>query len=81
MAKYYTSGEFVEKAHVSIRTFRYYDQKNLLKPVARVKGAAVRKANVGGTQNLLIQLKSYSLIKLGCICETHPSFCTFEKVR
>lgn len=54
MTKYYTSGEFAEKAHVSIRTIRYYDQKNLLKPVAHVKGAAVRKANVGGTQNLLI---------------------------
>ena len=54
MTKYYTSGEFAEKAHVSIRTIRYYDQKNLLKPAAHVKGAAVRKTNVGGTQNLLI---------------------------
>ena len=79
MTKYYTSGEFVEKAHVSIRTFRYYDQKNLLKPVAHVKGAAVRKANVGGTQNLLIQLKSYSLIKLGCACEVHPIFVLLKK--
>ena len=42
MTKYYTSGEFAEKAHVSIRTIRYYDQKNLLKPAARAKGGARR---------------------------------------
>lgn len=42
MAKYYTSGEFAEKAHVSIRTIRYYDQKNLLKPAARTKSGARR---------------------------------------
>lgn len=42
MPKYYTSGEFAEKAHVSIRTIRYYDQKNLLKPTARTAGGARR---------------------------------------
>ena len=42
MTKYYTSGEFAEKAHVSIRTIRYYDQKNLLKPAVRTKGGARR---------------------------------------
>ena len=42
MSQYYTSGEFAEKAHVSIRTIRYYDQKNLLKPAARTKGGARR---------------------------------------
>ncbi|HJF85888.1 MAG TPA: MerR family transcriptional regulator [Companilactobacillus farciminis] len=42
MPTYYTSGEFAEKAHVSIRTIRYYDQKNLLKPAARAKGGARR---------------------------------------
>lgn len=42
MTQYYTSGEFAEKAHVSIRTIRYYDQKNLLKPAARAKGGARR---------------------------------------
>lgn len=42
MTKYYTSGEFAEKAHVSIRTIRYYDQKNLLKPAARTKSGARR---------------------------------------
>lgn len=42
MTKYYTSGEFAEKAHVSIRTIRYYDQKNLLKPATRTKSGARR---------------------------------------
>ena len=42
MPQYYTSGEFAEKAHVSIRTIRYYDQKNLLKPTARTVGGARR---------------------------------------
>lgn len=42
MTKYYTSGEFAEKAHASIRTIRYYDQKNLLKPAARTKSGARR---------------------------------------
>lgn len=28
--QYYTSGEFAKQARVSIRTIRYYDQKNLL---------------------------------------------------
>lgn len=30
--KYYTSGQFARMANISIRTVRYYDQKNLLKP-------------------------------------------------
>lgn len=42
MPQYYTSGEFAEEAHVSIRTIRYYDQKNLLKPAVRTKGSARR---------------------------------------
>ncbi|QNQ83127.1 methyltransferase domain-containing protein [Lactobacillus sp. PV037] len=42
MPTYYTSGEFAEKAHVSIRTIRYYDQKNLLKPSAYTSGGARR---------------------------------------
>ena len=40
MSQYYTSGEFAKKAHVSIRTIRYYDQKNLLKPAAHTKSGA-----------------------------------------
>lgn len=42
MPTYYTSGEFAKKAHVSIRTIRYYDQKNLLKPAAHTKSGARR---------------------------------------
>lgn len=29
---YYTSGEFAKKAHVTLRTIRWYDSKNILKP-------------------------------------------------
>lgn len=29
---YYSSGEFARKANVSVRTIRYYDQQNILKP-------------------------------------------------
>lgn len=29
---YYTSGEFAKKAHVSVRTIRFYDKQNVLKP-------------------------------------------------
>ena len=42
MSTYYTSGKFAEKAHVSIRTIRYYDQKNLLKPSTHTKSGARR---------------------------------------
>ena len=42
MPQYYTSGEFARKAHVSIRTIRYYDQKNLLKPTTHTKSGARR---------------------------------------
>lgn len=40
MSQYYTSGEFAKKAQVSIRTIRYYDQKNLLKPATHTKSGA-----------------------------------------
>ena len=29
---YYTSGEFAKMAHISVRTVRYYDKQNILKP-------------------------------------------------
>ena len=29
---YYTSGEFAKMAHITIRTVRYYDKENILKP-------------------------------------------------
>ncbi len=29
---FYTSGEFAKKAHVSVRTIRFYDKQNILKP-------------------------------------------------
>ena len=30
--EYYTSGQFAGKAHVTLRTIRFYDQKDILKP-------------------------------------------------
>lgn len=42
MFQYYTTGEFAHKAHVSLRTIRYYDQKNLLKPARHTKSGARR---------------------------------------
>ena len=29
---YYSSGEFARMAHVTLRTIRYYDKQNILKP-------------------------------------------------
>ena len=34
---YYTSGQFAKKAHVTLRTIRWYDNKNLLKPSFRTE--------------------------------------------
>ena len=37
---YYTSGQFAKKAHVSVRTIRFYDKQNILKPAfVNEKGA------------------------------------------
>lgn len=37
---YYTTGEFAEKAHVTLRTIRWYDSKNLLKPSGYTESGA-----------------------------------------
>lgn len=37
---YYTTGEFAKKAHVTLRTIRWYDSKNLLKPSGYTEGGA-----------------------------------------
>lgn len=37
---YYTSGEFAKRAHVTLRTIRWYDKKNLLKPSYRTESGA-----------------------------------------
>ena len=29
---FYSSGQFAKKAHVTLRTIRYYDNQNILKP-------------------------------------------------
>lgn len=36
----YSSGEFAEKAHVTLRTIRYYDKMNLLKPSMHTESGA-----------------------------------------
>lgn len=38
--EYYTSGEFAKKAHVTLRTIRYYDKQNILKPSAHTQAGA-----------------------------------------
>lgn len=37
---YYSSGEFAKKAHVTLRTIRWYDKQNLLKPSAYTESGA-----------------------------------------
>ena len=37
---YYSSGEFAKKANVTVRTIRYYDKQNILKPSARTAAGA-----------------------------------------
>lgn len=32
LSNLYTSGAFAKRAHISLRTVRYYDQQNILKP-------------------------------------------------
>ena len=67
MPTYYTSGEFAEKAHVSIRTIRYYDQKNLLKPAVRAKGGARRYTDQDFAklqQILLLKYLGFSLSEI-----------------
>ncbi len=54
--KYYTSGAFARKAHVTLRTIRYYDQKNLLKPSLVTAGGARRytDADLAKLQQILL---------------------------
>lgn len=61
MFQYYTSGEFAKKAHVSIRTVRYYDQKNLLKPAAHTKGDARLYTDQDFAKLLLLKYLGFSL--------------------
>lgn len=69
MPNYYTSGEFANRAHVSIRTIRYYDQKNLLKPSLRTKGGARRYTDSDFAKLQQILLLKYLGFSLGEIRE------------
>ena len=53
---FYTSGEFAKKAHVTLRTIRYYDKKNLLVPSERTASGARRytDADLAKLQQILL---------------------------
>lgn len=56
MTKYYSSGQFARMAHVSLRTIRFYDQKNLLKP-SMIKESGARfytQEDFGRLQQILL---------------------------
>ena len=38
--RYYSSGQFAKKAHVTLRTIRYYDKQNILKPTSKTPAGA-----------------------------------------
>ena len=64
---YYTSGEFARKAHVTLRTLRYYDKENLLHPSARTPGGARLYTNedlVRLQQILLFKYFDFSLSEI-----------------
>lgn len=65
MTNYYTSGEFAKRAHVSVRTIRYYDQQNLLKPSTRSKGGARRYSDADFAKLQQILLLKYLGFSLG----------------
>lgn len=61
---FYTSGEFAKKAHVTLRTIRYYDKKNLLVPSERTASGARRytDADLAKLQQiLLLKILGFSL--------------------
>ena len=60
----YSTGEFAAKAHVTIRTIRYYDKKDLLKPSYRTESEARRYTDedfVKLQQILLFKYLGFSL--------------------
>ena len=64
---YYTSGQFAKKAHVSVRTIRFYDQQNILKPSKLDKnGSRFYTDNdfVKLQQILLFHLKKLKVLQL-----------------
>lgn len=69
MSTYYTSGGFVKKAHVSIRTIRYYDQKNLLKPSTHTSSGAWRYTERDFAKLQQILLLKYLVFSLSDIRE------------
>lgn len=61
---YYSSGEFARMAHVTVRTIRYYDQQNILKPSLVTKTGArfyTKKDLARLQQILLLKYLGFSL--------------------
>ena len=54
--RFYTSGQFAAKAHVTLRTIRYYDKQNLLVPSQRTASGARRytDADLAKLQQILL---------------------------
>lgn len=58
MADFYTSGQFAQKAHITKKTLRYYDERNILKP-SYVTPSGARRYN----DNDLAKLQQILLLK------------------
>lgn len=55
----YTTGEFAEKAHVTIRTIRYYDKQDILKPAFWTESGARRYTDADFAKLQQIMLFKY----------------------
>lgn len=76
---YYSSGEFARKANVTLRTIRYYDKKNLLKPTHLSESGArfyTEQDFVRLQQILLLKYLGFTLddIKEMTISDMEPHF-------
>ena len=71
---YYTSGQFAKKAHVTLRTIRWYDNKNLLKPSFRTENGTRLYTDGDLAKLQQILLFKYLGFSLDDIIEKFPDF-------
>ncbi len=75
MSRFYSTGQFAEKASVSIRTLRYYDQVGLLSP-SRYTQAGFRlytDEDLGSLQQILaLKFLGFSLEEIKLLLQTGP---------
>ncbi len=76
---YYSSGDFAKKAHVTLRTIRYYDAQNVLKPSGYTESGArlYTDEDLAKLQQiLLLKYLGFSLdeIKIMTLASTDPHF-------